>query len=114
MSPETSDRDHGLQAERTALAWTRTALAGSTSGVVVLLRDRDIATLLHHPGRLLVGGIALSVAACAFGLGVRRRHELAGKLTPRPAPVRREIVSVGVAVVLLSVLVTAYLLMAPG
>ena len=72
-------QDRGLQPERTVLAWTRTALAGSASGVVVLLRDRDVADFLHNPARLFVGGLAMAIAVGAFGLGLRRRRELAMK-----------------------------------
>jgi uncharacterized membrane protein YidH (DUF202 family) len=114
MTRQALAQDRGLQSERTLLAWTRTALAGSTSGVVILLRDRDVANLVHHPARLVVGGLALVVAAGALALGLRRRRELAVQPLPRSAPARQGIMSVGVAVVFLSVLVVIYLLIARG
>lgn len=112
MSRQALAQDRGLQTERTALAWTRTALAGLASGVVVLLRDRDVAGLVHHPARLVVGGLAMVLAVAVFGLGLRRRHELAVNPLPPRAPARGKILSVGVAVVLGSVLVVTYLLIA--
>lgn len=112
MTHQTLTQDRGLQSERTLLAWTRTALGGSTSGVVVVLRDRDVANLAHHPARLFVGGLAMVVAATALVLGLRRRRELAVKPLGRSAPARRDILSVGVLVVFLSVLVVVYLLIA--
>ena len=114
MSRQALARDRGLQPERTALAWTRTALAVSASGVVVLLRHRDVANLAHNPTRLLVGGAALVVAVAAFGLALRRRRELTVKPLAPSAAARRHIMSIGVALVLWSALVVMYLLIAPG
>jgi|ERR1700744_619793 uncharacterized membrane protein YidH (DUF202 family) len=102
--------DRGLQPERTSLAWTRTALAGSTSAVALLLRDRDVAELLHSPARLCVAGVAAVIASAAFGTGLWRRRELATTPPPSAARARRHITSVGVSVVLLSVLVLILLL----
>ena len=112
MTRQALAQDRGLQPERTALAWTRTALAGLTSGAVVLLRDRDLASLLHNPWRLLVGGVAMTVAADTFGLGLRRRRDLATKPAGSSGPARRDITTIGVAVIVLSVLVVTYLLIA--
>jgi uncharacterized membrane protein YidH (DUF202 family) len=114
MTRQTLGQDRGLQSERTVLAWTRTALAISASGVVVLLRDRDVVNLPHNPAGLLVGGLAMLVAVGVFGLALLRRRELALKPMPPSACARRNIISVGVAVVLLSVLVVVYLLIARG
>ncbi|HWF71196.1 MAG TPA: DUF202 domain-containing protein [Mycobacterium sp.] len=114
MTRQALAQDWGLQPERTVLAWTRTALAASTSSVVLLLRDRDVVNLLHDPARLVVGGLAVVVAMGASGLGLRRRRELAVNPLPPFARARRKIMTVGVAVVFLSVLVVVYLLIVCG
>jgi uncharacterized membrane protein YidH (DUF202 family) len=108
MTRQPLAQDRGLQRERTALAWTRTTLAVATSGVLILLRDRNAFDLLHDPARLVIGGLAMVIAMGVFGLGLRRRRALAVKPLPSSAT-RRNITSVGVAVVLLSALIVAYL-----
>lgn len=77
----------GLQAERTALAWTRTSLALLGNGAVLLLRD-----MRNFPGRLGMAavGFALLVAVAAFAIGRHRqrvltRRPLPDRLTPRLA-----------------------------
>jgi uncharacterized membrane protein YidH (DUF202 family) len=102
-------QDRGLQPERTALAWTRTTLAVATSGVLILLRDRNVFDLLHDPARLVVGGLAMVVAVGVFGLGLRRRRELAVRPIPSSTTARRNITGVGVSVALLSALIVVYL-----
>jgi uncharacterized membrane protein YidH (DUF202 family) len=114
MTRQTVAQDRGLQSERTVLAWTRTALAVSASGVVILLRDRDVANLPHHPARLFAGGLALLVSVGVFGTALLRRRELAVTPISPSVRARRNILSVGVAMVLLSVLVVVYLLIARG
>jgi hypothetical protein len=78
--------------------------------MAILLRDRDAVTLLNHPARLLVGGAALVVAVGTFGLGLRRRRELTTRPLRASALARRRIITVGFSLVILSVLITAYLL----
>jgi uncharacterized membrane protein YidH (DUF202 family) len=112
MIRQPSAQDRGLQRERTALAWTRTTLAVATSGVLLLLRDRNALDLLHDPARLVIGGLAMAVAVAVFGLGLRRRRELAATPLPSSAIPRRNITSVGVAVAILSALIVVYLLTA--
>jgi hypothetical protein len=76
--------------------------------VLILLRDRNAFDLLHDPARLVIGGLAMVVAGGVFGLGLRRRRELAVKPIPSSAT-RRNITGVGVAVALLSALIVVYL-----
>ena len=109
MTRQPVAHDRGLQRERTALAWTRPSLAVATSGVLILLRDRNAFDLLHDPARLVVGGLAMVVAMGVFGLGLRRRRALAVKPLPSSATDRRNITSVGVAVAILSALIVVYL-----
>lgn len=81
--PETGEG--GLQAERTALAWTRTSLGLLGNGAVLLLRD-----LRGFPGRLGMAAVAfaLLVAVATFAIGRHRqrvltKHPLPLRLTPR-------------------------------
>ena len=65
--------DPGLQAQRTALAWNRTALAIAVNALLVLRYGIKNA---HTP--LLLMGAAFGVFAAAFaGIGMLRRSELA-------------------------------------
>lgn len=65
--------DAGLQAHRTSLAWTRTALGFAVNAILVLRTG----LLEGDPVAIIAGtGIAMT-AVLAAGIGIRRRRQLA-------------------------------------
>ncbi|MFE9427152.1 DUF202 domain-containing protein [Kitasatospora sp. NPDC006697] len=70
-APAAPPHDPGLQAERTLLAWSRTALVLAVNAALVLRT-----ALSHHELPLAVLGSVLALSACGmwvFGLARRRR-----------------------------------------
>ena len=101
-SAAATDRHEGLQAERTALAWTRTSLALLANGALLSLRDRSDDGL-----RAVVPPIlAVAVALCAYLIARQRQRRLGHR--PLPARIRpcRSVRLIGTAVLAL-ILVTA-------
>ncbi|TFV60346.1 DUF202 domain-containing protein [Mycobacterium sp. PS03-16] len=97
--------DRGLQAERTALAWTRTSFAVLANGALLMLRD-----LKHHSAGLgLVAGMfAVVIAALIYVMGMRRQRTLLTRPLPRRITPRREVyVLAGAVLVLIAVSVAA-------
>jgi len=98
----------GLQAERTRLAWRRTALGLAANAVLMALR------LPHSSVPALTWAVVLgevTVGVVAFGWAGSREHELADPdRPPRAAPAR--ITALGVLVTLLTVLVGIDLVLA--
>jgi uncharacterized membrane protein YidH (DUF202 family) len=100
-------RDPGLQPERTAIAWSRTALSFAANGLLLVPR------LVHagdDPAVLTMVAVTVVLAVYTGLVAVRRGHQL--RAATRPDPPRAMpfvVVAAGVTVlgVLLSVWVVA-------
>ena len=103
--------DRGLQPERTALAWTRTALSVGVSGVLILFKDRSLADLGGCVVRLGIASAAAVVALVVFTLAVRRRHALEARPLPEQVRARGAVLLAGISVVVLTLLVVTYLVL---
>ncbi|MCG7607987.1 MULTISPECIES: DUF202 domain-containing protein [Mycobacterium] len=109
MTRQALAEDRGLQAERTSLAWTRTALAVATSGVLVLLRDGRTVGLGHDPVRITVVIAAVVLAAGVYAVGLQRRRQLLARPRDCAAAGRRYLPGIGIAVIIAALLVVTYL-----
>jgi uncharacterized membrane protein YidH (DUF202 family) len=96
----------GLQAERTAMAWTRTSLAVLANGALLLLKAPHT-----YAGRWQLAvaafGVLIGLATCA--VGVRRNRVLLRRPLPRRITARREIPLLGVATIVLCALTAVVL-----
>ena len=88
-------RDPGLQAERTALSWTRTALVLVVNGLLAVRSG----VVLAQPEFVIVGVVLAAAAGAAILFGVQRRRQLDARAD---APVSLVPVLVAVAVTLLA------------
>ncbi len=94
----TSPGPEGSQAERTALAWSRTALAVLANGVLLVVKQP------HHadqPLRPVAAGLAAIIAATVYLVGVRRQRTLAQRPLTYSIAARAEVQLVGIAVLVL-------------
>lgn len=92
-------QDHGLQAERTALAWTRTAFAVLANGAILTLRDFHS---YSGPLRFLGAGLAVTFALSTYLISTRRQRTLGSRPVPNRITPRREVYLVGVSVLTLT------------
>ena len=99
-------RESGLQAERTALAWTRTSFAVLGNGVLFVLKQ-----VPHYrdPSPLIMAGIAAFVALIAYLIGLRRQRTLTRRPLPHKITARRKLRLVGGLVIGLTVAVAVWL-----
>lgn len=98
--------DRGLQAERTALAWTRTSLGLLVNGVLLLVKGLPES---GGPVRAGVAGLAAAAALAAYLVGVRRQRTLCRRPLPQRVTPRREVHLMGALVLTLIVAVAVTL-----
>jgi uncharacterized membrane protein YidH (DUF202 family) len=98
--------DRGLQAQRTALSWTRTSFALLGNGALLVLKQLPH---YHGPIPLLPAAIAAVIALVVYLVGRRRQRTLVQLPLPREITPRREIHLVGGLVLVLVVGIAAWL-----
>ncbi len=101
MSGSTNDR--GSQAERTTLAWTRTSFAFLANGALLMIRN------LHGsagPAALIPATLAGAVALATFVIAVRRQRTLQRQPLPERRTPRRQVHTIGTAVLALIAVTT--------
>jgi uncharacterized membrane protein YidH (DUF202 family) len=88
----------GTQAERTALAWTRTSLGVLVNSVLLIIRQP------HYndtPLRPFAAGLAAIIAVVIYLIGRRRERVLAQRPLPKRVTARADVQLVGIAVLVL-------------
>ncbi|BBZ70167.1 DUF202 domain-containing protein [Mycobacterium paraseoulense] len=95
-----STADHGGQAERTTLSWTRTSFAFLANGALLMIRN------LHGsvgPRGLIPAALAGALALSTFAIAVHRQHTLQQRPLPQRLTPRRQVYIIGTAVLALTV-----------
>ncbi|AHH19489.1 putative membrane protein [Nocardia nova SH22a] len=94
-----SAADPGLQPERTALSWTRTALAVAANALLAVGRDLLTEPDRWHPLTVAAAAFALVTALAVWSTGRGRTRKLADDAVPQR--VSRPILVTGCATVAL-------------
>jgi uncharacterized membrane protein YidH (DUF202 family) len=92
-----------LPAERTALAWTRMSFAFLGNGALLAIKDLHGAA---GPAALIPCALAVTVAPGTYLIALRRQRTLRQHPLPARISPRRQVYTVGIAVLLL-IVVTA-------
>lgn len=96
----TAASDRGLQAERTTLAWTRTAFALLVNGVLLTLKDTQGA---DGPAGLIPAGLAGAAASCCYVIALQRQRALSHRPLPARITPRGQVHILATAVLVLMV-----------
>jgi uncharacterized membrane protein YidH (DUF202 family) len=94
----TSLGPQGLQAERTALAWSRTSLAVLVNGLLLVLKELSSRT---GAMALAAAGLAGIIAVGVYLIGVRRQRSLARRPLPLRLTAGAQVHAVGTSVLVL-------------
>ncbi|HEX9260733.1 MAG TPA: DUF202 domain-containing protein [Acidimicrobiales bacterium] len=101
-APAEYERDAGLAAERTELAWSRSVLALFACGAAVA---KGLPKVTGREGRPGIGVAVLALGAVVWlaGLPLERRRARIGRTGPRPVAGSRELAPLAAGTVLVGV-----------
>lgn len=95
--------DQGSQADRTTLAWTRTSFAFLVNGALLMIRN---AHRTVGPAGFIPAVLAGVVAAGTFLIAVQRQRTLQQRPMPQRVTPRRQVYTIGTAVLVLIAVTT--------
>jgi uncharacterized membrane protein YidH (DUF202 family) len=90
----------GLQAERTALAWTRTSFAVLGNGALLTVRE-GLTVRAGHTVQPAAVALAVATAVTIYLIGRQRQRTLANRPLPQRITARWQVIAVAVTVLAL-------------